>query len=70
GLQFAYFPPIIEGSLSGIAGGVDLSLIVAIVSAAVLYVGALILFPEPDYVFGPKGPRIGRSVKSTIPPVR
>jgi purine-cytosine permease-like protein len=70
GLQFAYFPPIIEGSLSGIAGGVDLSLIVAIVSAAVLYVGALILFPEPDYVFGPKGPRIGRAVKSTIPPVR
>lgn len=70
GLQFAYFPPIIEGSLSGIAGGVDLSLIVAILSAAVLYVGALILFPEPDYVFGPKGPRIGRSVKSTIPPVR
>ena len=70
GLQFAYFPPIIEGSLSGIAGGVDLSLIVAILSAAVLYVGALILFPEPDYVFGPKGPRIGRSVKSTIPSVR
>lgn len=70
GLQFAYFPPIIEGSLSAIAGGVDLSLIVAIGSAAVLYIGALLLFPEPDYVFGPKGPRIGRSVKSTIPALR
>jgi purine-cytosine permease-like protein len=70
GLQFAYYPPIIEGSLSGVAGGVDLSLLVAIGSAAVLYIGALILFPEPDYVFGPKGPRIGRSVKSTIPPIR
>jgi purine-cytosine permease-like protein len=70
GLQFAYYPPIIEGQWTAVAGGVDLSLIVAIVSAAVLYVGALIIFPEPDYVFGPKGPRIGRSVKSTIPPVR
>jgi purine-cytosine permease-like protein len=70
GLQFAYYPPIIEGSLSGVAGGVDLSLLVAIGSAAVLYVGALLLFPEPDYVFGPKGPRIGRSVKSTIPAIR
>lgn len=70
GLQFAYYPPIIEGQWSLAAGGVDLSLIVAIVSAAVLYVGALIAFPEPDYVFGPKGPRIGRSVKATIPPVR
>lgn len=70
GLQFAYYPPIITGQWSGVAGGVDLSLLVAIGSAAVLYVGALILFPEPDYVFGPKGPRIGRSVKSTIPAIR
>ena len=70
GLQFAYYPPIIEGQWSGVAGGVGLSLLVAIGSAAVLYIGALILFPEPDYVFGPKGPRIGRSVKSTIPPIR
>jgi purine-cytosine permease-like protein len=70
GLQFGYYPPIIVGVWSGVAGGVDLSLVVAIVTAAVLYVGALLLFPEPDYVFGPEGPRIGRSVKSTIPPVR
>ncbi len=70
GLQFAYYPPIIEGQWNAVAGGVDLSLLVAIGSAAVLYVGALILFPEPDYVFGPKGPRIGRSAKSTIPPIR
>jgi purine-cytosine permease-like protein len=70
GLQFAYYPPIIEGQWSGIAGGVDLSLIVAIVSAAVLYIGALIVFPEPEYVFGPKGPRIGRAAKASIPAVR
>jgi purine-cytosine permease-like protein len=70
GLQFAYYPPIIEGQWSGVAGGVDLSLIVAIVSAAVLYIGSLLVFPEPEYVFGPKGPRIGRSAKASIPPIR
>ena len=70
GLQFAYYPPVIVGGLSGVAGGIDLSLIVAIVSAAVLYIGALIVWPEPDYAFGPKGPRIGRTVKSSIPEVK
>jgi len=70
GLQFAYYPPVIVGQWSGVAGGVDLSLVVAIVSAAVLYIGSLIAFPEPEYVFGPKGPRIGRAAKATIPPVR
>jgi purine-cytosine permease-like protein len=70
GLQFAYYPPIIEGQWSGVAGGVDLSLIVAIVSAAVLYIGSLLVFPEPEYVFGPQGPRIGRAAKASIPPIR
>ncbi|MEY4349803.1 MAG: hypothetical protein RL719_1100 [Actinomycetota bacterium] len=69
GLQFAYYPPVIVGPLSGVAAGIDLSLVVAIVSAAVLYVLALIIWPEPDYVFGPKGPRIGRSKPAQIPPV-
>jgi purine-cytosine permease-like protein len=58
GLLFAYFPPVITGPFSGLAGGVDLSLIVAIGSAAVLYLGALIIFPEPKFVFNEKGPRI------------
>ena len=70
GLQFAYYPPVIVGSLSGVAGGVDLSLVVAIVSAVVLYVGALLLFPEPEYVYGPKGPRIGRTAKGNAPEVK
>ena len=69
GLQFAYFPPVIEGVWNGVAGGVDLSLIVAITSAAVLYLGSLFLFPEPEYLFGPKGPRLVPSRKSTVPPV-
>lgn len=58
GLMFAYFPPVIEGPFSGLAGGVDLSLIVAIGSAAVLYLGALIIFPEPKFVFDGNGPRL------------
>lgn len=69
GLQFAYYPPVIEGMWSGVAGGVDLSLIVAIGSAAVLYLGSLIIFPEPDYVFGPKGPRLVPSRKSAVPEI-
>lgn len=69
GLQFAYFPPVIEGMWSGVAGGVDLSLVVAIGSAAVLYIGSLIIFPEPDYVFGPKGPRLVPSRKSVVPEI-
>jgi purine-cytosine permease-like protein len=69
GLQFAYFPPVIEGALSGVAGGIDLSLIVAIGTAAILYIGALLIFPEPSYVFGPKGPRLVRARKATVPPI-
>ncbi|MFC5382638.1 purine-cytosine permease family protein [Aquipuribacter nitratireducens] len=57
GLQFAYFPPVIVGQWSSVvAGGVDVSLPVAIVTAAVLYLAALVVFPEPRYVFGPRGP--------------
>jgi purine-cytosine permease-like protein len=69
GLQFAYFPPVIEGALSGIAGGIDLSLLVAISTAAILYTAALVIFPEPSYVFGPKGPRLVRSRKAAVPPI-
>jgi purine-cytosine permease-like protein len=61
GLLFAYFPPVIEGPFSGLAGGVDLSLVVAIISAAVLYLGALLIFPEPRFVFDEDGPRVVRS---------
>ena len=70
GLQFAYYPPVITGPLNAVAGGVDLSLVVAIGSAAVLYLGALIIWPEPDYVFGPKGPRLVRSSKSKVTEIK
>jgi len=57
GLLFANYPPLIEGPFRDVAGGVDLSLLVAIGTAAVLFVALLFLFPEPRYAFGPDGPR-------------
>jgi purine-cytosine permease-like protein len=57
GLLFANYPPLIEGPFRNVAGGVDLSLVVAIGVAAVAYVALLYVFPEPRYVFGPDGPR-------------
>lgn len=57
GLLFANYPPIIIGPFINVGGGIDLSLAVAVVAGAVLYLGALWLFPEPRYVFGDDGPR-------------
>ncbi len=51
------------------AGGVDLSLLVAIGVAAVLYLGMLFVLPEPRYVFGPAGPRWVPASDSAEPPV-
>ncbi len=56
-LLFANYPPLIVGPLRNVAGGVDISLFVAIGSAAVLYMAMLLFFPEPRYVFGEHGPR-------------
>ena len=57
GLLFANYPPLIEGPFRNAAGGVDISLPVAIGVAAVLYLAMLFVVPEPRYVFGPDGPR-------------
>ena len=69
GLAFAFYPPVIVGPFNELAGGVDISLLVAIVSAAVLYLGALMLFPEPKYVFPPEGPRGVPEKDAPMPPV-
>ena len=69
GLSFAYYPPVIEGPFNAVAGGVDLSLVTAIGTAAVLYLLSLFIWPEPDYVFGPKGPRLVPSRKGATPEV-
>jgi len=57
GLLFANYPPVIVGPFINAAGGIDLSLIAAIVTAAVLYLALLWIFPEPAYAYGPKGAR-------------
>jgi purine-cytosine permease-like protein len=57
GLLFANYPPLIEGPFRNAAGGVDISLPVAIGLAAVIYLAMLFAAPEPRYVFGPEGPR-------------
>ncbi|SDF90445.1 purine-cytosine permease family protein [Klenkia brasiliensis] len=57
GLLFANYPPLIVGPFTNAFGGVDVSLPVALLLAAVIYLGSLFVFPEPRYVFGPQGPR-------------
>lgn len=69
GLLFAYYPPVIVGPLNGVAGGADISLLVAIVAAAVLYIGALLIFPEPSYVFPAEGPRGVRESEAPLQPI-
>jgi purine-cytosine permease-like protein len=69
GLSFAFYPPVIVGPFNAVAGGVDLSLVVAIVSAAVLYVGALLIFPEPKHVFSAEGPRIVGEREAALQPI-
>jgi purine-cytosine permease-like protein len=69
GLLFAYYPPVIVGPFNAIAGGVDLSLVVAVLSAVVLYVGALIIFPEPKFVFGSDGPRVVPAGDQSMQPI-
>jgi purine-cytosine permease-like protein len=62
-------PPLWVGPLYGGFGGVDVSLITAGLLGVVLYVAAMLIFPEPAYVYGPKGPRFGRVRKADVPPV-
>jgi purine-cytosine permease-like protein len=69
GLLFANYPPLIEGPFRNVAGGVDLSLLVAIGVAAVAYVALIVAFPEPRYVFGPDGPRGVPSSDAPMPRV-
>ena len=69
GLLFANYPPLIEGPFRNVAGGVDLSLVVALGTAAVVYVVTLFVAPEPRYVFGPDGPRFVPASDGEEPPV-
>jgi purine-cytosine permease-like protein len=54
------------GWLGDLAGGLDLSLGVAVIAPAVLYPLLLNIRPDPREVYGPGGPLVGRS--SNVPP--
>jgi purine-cytosine permease-like protein len=77
GLLFVNVPGQFEGPLRNVAedagltrlAGVDVSLAVALVLAAVLYVLALALFPEPRGVYGPDGPRLFRAADRPTAPI-
>ena len=70
GLMFANYPPLIEGPFrNAVGGGIDISLLVSIGVAAVLYVALIFAFPEPRYVFGPQGPRWVPAADGAEPPV-
>ena len=69
GLLFANYPPLIEGPFRNAAGGVDISLPVALGLAAALYLTMLFVAPEPRYVFGPDGPRWVPAREMEVPAV-
>ncbi|MFJ4623892.1 purine-cytosine permease family protein [Streptomyces sp. NPDC088812] len=68
-LLFVNLPGQFVGPLGDVAGGVDVSLPVGLVLAAVLYLALLLLFPEPRAVYGPDGPRLVRSSDTPVPPI-
>ena len=69
GLLFANYPPLIEGPFRNAAGGVDVSLPVALGLAAAVYLALLFAFPEPRHVFGPRGPWLVPSREAPTPEV-
>jgi len=68
GMMFAN-TPLIAGPLRDVAGGIDISLIIALTVAALLYALLLVLFPEPLAVFGPRGPRLVPAKDAETAPV-
>jgi purine-cytosine permease-like protein len=57
--------PMIAGPLRDLAGGVDVSMVCTLLTAAILYPALITVFPEPRAVFGPAGPR---GVRAAAPP--
>jgi purine-cytosine permease-like protein len=68
-LMMVNIPGHTVGWLGNLAGGVDLSLLAALVLPAFLYPLCLWLFPEPRAVYGPAGPRFVRAIDRPIAPI-
>ena len=68
-LLFVNSPGQVVGPFGDLAGGVDISLPLSLVLAAVSYLLLLRAFPEPRAVFGPHGPRWVPSAPTPVPPI-
>ena len=68
-LSMANIPGHFVGPLGNLAGGVDISLLAALVLPALLYPLLLRAFPDPRGVFGPLGPRGVPATDRPIAPV-
>ncbi|MEU6372373.1 cytosine permease [Streptomyces sp. NPDC046909] len=69
GVLFTNIPGQFVGPLGELAGGVDISLPLSLVVAAVLFLALLRIFPEPRAVYGPEGARLARTVDVPVPPI-
>jgi purine-cytosine permease-like protein len=69
GVVFTNIPGQFVGPLGDLAGGVDISLPLSLVTAAVLYLGLLAAFPEPRGAYGPEGARLVRTADTPVPPI-
>jgi purine-cytosine permease-like protein len=68
-LMMVNIPGHFVGSLGNLAGGLDLSILAALVLPAFLYPICLLLAPEPRAVYGPAGPRFVRAIDLPIAPI-
>ncbi|MER5392002.1 cytosine permease [Saccharopolyspora sp. NPDC002686] len=68
-LAFVNIPGQLVGPLGELAGGVDISLPLSLVLAAIGYFGLLWAFPEPRGVFGPEGPRWVPCADTPVPSI-
>ncbi|MFF3895308.1 purine-cytosine permease family protein [Streptomyces sp. NPDC001812] len=68
-LLFTNLPGQFVGPLGNLADGMDISLPVGLVLAAVLYLALLALFPEPRGVYGPAGPRLVKASDTEVLPI-
>jgi len=57
------------GWLGALAGGIDISLPIALVLPALLYPLCLKIFPEPAAIYGPEGPRFISAANLPIAPI-
>ena len=60
GLSFVNLPGQFVGPLGTLAGGLDLSVPVSLLVGGAIYVALLMMFPEPEAVYGREGRRFVR----------